>query len=326
MSPPQERRRLTLTKKCQSNQASAALLMMTLLVVGSTFFPEAKGVTLPSAVVVYSEELGMGDWLAVRANLTPGSDLVVDARFSSCRDLNNTYTSTTFTWIFTVRDGAVETPTGMGMDGTSGDSYEANLDGTRIQQSPGPEASIVRQAHCSSSPFPVSPRGEKTFVVVYLSGEPISWVNGSMNWTMGVQSYDIIRGHGALLGSNQFDNGAHANVYPSFFPTYVAASAHMSAAINVQHDTFGFFVPPPGVSAASYSPDAGVWSCHQDGGACRPQRSVAPEVVWLQVKGAHNWEFEITAQAGLEGPHFVVVAVEFPDDTYLNADAPDPWR
>lgn len=259
-------------------------------------------------------DVGKDEWIAIRFNLSAGDDLGAHGMLWSCHASENDFeTSISQVW-FGIIDGVVRPYPGALAVGsslwTSGtDSAEVGISGTKLRLPPGYSGA---SGGCQGlgGGYGQGLAAQRSVTLVAVSSAPESRLEFSASWTRGVDSVDVRTGRGILLTKNDFEAGAHANVYPAGVAG--GAGVFLQQTETSTHDTIGYYLPELTLFSAGLT----TWTCRENGMDCPP-----PDIVGyipLSSKSTTDWEFEITLDARLEGPYDVLALLDLRTDDYLD--------
>lgn len=252
--------------------------------------------------------LGEHGWAALRLNLTPGSDLQVDASWQGCRTTEEDARAVIGVAWFLIQDGDPRLHLlAPGAMAWNGDSLSAGAAGTTVRS-----PALLAQPSCDASSVVVGAEGaaSRSLTLLVVSLAPAGHASMRATWTTGVVSHDLAQGSALAKTKDGFEEGAHATAYPT--TRAAGAGALLRQQVHVQRDHVGWFWPKPDPQGAG----AIRWSCSSSVGPC--PGADAAGLVQTSSKGPATWDFRIEADLAVrEGPFYALGAVELPDDSYL---------
>lgn len=250
-----------------------------------------------------STSMASGEWVAIRFNLTEGSDLFLMADWVSCPHGDEPHFASAYRW-YIIDDGrALVSQTAL-LDllwapGT--DTVRVGVDGEEVILPP-----VSVDGGCLSAVGTAWARPDSTGSLTLLvlgegSRMTFSW---SATWSRGVESWDLLRGPAVVRMKSQFDQGVSAAYYP--LPVGVGASALLEQRVRSQGDMLGWWAPHVGGLGVSLN------ECRLDDRPCPPADAYGIHNIFSEDPAELAVRVDAEARVGL--PYYALGIAVLPDE------------
>lgn len=256
---------------------------------------------------------GKAEAVAIRFNLTPGSDLRIEGTMWSCHNSTAPFESTVGNALFTISDSSSSyihsiRPGSFAWGAPGSEIAAAGIEGHRVT---GPN--LIDESLCAGMVVVLtakSNRANESLTVLMLNMAPVGWADLHANWTRNVTGFDVAPALGVARTKDDFDHGAHASVYP--LPTGVSAGALLRTDVLAPHGFIGYFTP-----AAFGSAGVTEYTCTISSAACPPVNPFGAVPIHAPRASNVTIEIDLDARAG-ENPYYAFGGVVLPSAGYLD--------
>lgn len=287
----------------------AGLLAIVAIAIATVGFAHAD---VPEAIDL-AMPLHQGDYLALRFNLTPGSDLTIFGEHTICHNSTAPFQTVIGQAAFRIADRSRVAagslwPSGLVWGAPGSEVVAVGIEGDRVI---GPN--LITESNCGGSYISYtarSSRANESLTILLLNMAPSGSVNIHANWTRNVTSYDAFVGQGIAHTKDEFEHGLHASYYP--LPAGVGAGALLKDNVQASHGVVGYFMPAyPGSTGETH------WSCELSGVACGTPDAFGAIQLAGNAPSQLNVTIDVDTRVG-ENPYYALGVIPLPDDSYLD--------